>query len=94
MTGLPITDELDANTLSGLFMQRLARMPEPRDEITESGFLLRVLGMDENRVGKVLIENQAVEENGRTMPATAENEPPPGTSGDRPAAKPASGDRD
>ncbi len=53
--GLRVDVELDANTLSGLFMQRLARMPEVGDEVTESGFLLRILTKDEHRVGKVHI---------------------------------------
>lgn len=54
--GLKIDETLDANTLSGLFMQRLARMPEIKDEIIESGYRLRVLSRDEHRVGKVHIE--------------------------------------
>ena len=53
--GLKVDAELDANTLSGLFMQRLARMPEIGDEIIESTFMLRVLSKDEHRVGKVHI---------------------------------------
>ncbi|OQX32041.1 MAG: hypothetical protein B0D96_11920 [Candidatus Sedimenticola endophacoides] len=51
--GLVVDETLDANTLSGLFMQRLARMPEPGDEITEAGFRLRVVSLEEHRVGKV-----------------------------------------
>ncbi|MGB5472975.1 MAG: hemolysin family protein [Gammaproteobacteria bacterium] len=81
VTGMAIADELDANTLSGLFMQRLARMPEPDDEITESGFRLRVLSRDENRVGKVLIENQAVEENGWAALDITEEDLPAGPAG-------------
>lgn len=53
--GLKVDAELDANTLSGLFMQRLARMPEVADEITENGYQLRLLNKDEYRVGKVHI---------------------------------------
>lgn len=52
-TGLKIDQTLDANTLSGLFMQRLARMPEPGDEIDEAGYRLRVINLEEHRVGKV-----------------------------------------
>jgi len=81
VTGMKIADELDANTLSGLFMQRLARMPEPDDEITESGFRLRVLSRDENRVGKVLIENQAVEDNGWAALDITEKDLPAGPAG-------------
>ena len=54
--GIKIDDTLDANTLSGLFMQRLARMPEIGDEITEDRYSLRILSKDEHRVGKVHIQ--------------------------------------
>ena len=54
--GLRIDDTLDANTLSGLFMQRLARMPEAGDEIFEANFRLHVLSTDVHRVGKVHIQ--------------------------------------
>ena len=54
--GIKIDDTLDANTLSGLFMQRLARMPEIGDEITEDRYSLRVLSKDDYRVGKVHIQ--------------------------------------
>lgn len=54
--GLKIDDTLDANTLSGLFMQRLARMPETGDEIFEGDFQLRVLSTDGHRAGKVHIQ--------------------------------------
>lgn len=54
--GLKIDDTLDANTLSGLFMQRLACMPETGDEIFEGNFRLRVLSTDVHRVGKVHIQ--------------------------------------
>ena len=53
--GLKIDDTLDANTLSGLFMQRLARMPETGDEIIENNYKLRIINTDEHRVGKVHI---------------------------------------
>ncbi len=56
IVGLEIPDELDANTLSGLFMQRLSRMPEPGDEIEQNGYRLRVLSLEEMRVGRSSIE--------------------------------------
>lgn len=58
--GLKIDDQLDANTLSGLFMQRLARMPETGDEISENHYQLRVLNTDDHRVGKVYISYHPV----------------------------------
>jgi CBS domain containing-hemolysin-like protein len=56
VVGLPVADNLDANTLSGLFLQRLARMPEPGDEIEESGFRLKVLELDDRHVSRVALE--------------------------------------
>ena len=58
--GLKIDVQLDANTLSGLFMQRLARMPETGDEIIESNYQMRVLSTDDHRVGKVHINFQEI----------------------------------
>lgn len=83
VTGLRIDDALDANTLSGLFMQRLARMPEPGDEITESDYLLHVLNRDENRVGKVRIKQQSDKESGWVALAATEDEIPHLSSDDR-----------
>lgn len=51
-----VPDDLDANTLSGLFMSRLQRMPEVGDEIIESTYKLRVLSHEDRRVGRVSIE--------------------------------------
>jgi CBS domain containing-hemolysin-like protein len=58
--GMKIDSTLDANTLSGLFMQRLARMPEAGDQITEDNYMLRILNTDEHRVGKVHITRQEI----------------------------------
>lgn len=54
--GLVVPDDLDANTLSGLFMERLARMPEAGDAIVEGDFRLRVLGIIDRRVGRTSLE--------------------------------------
>ena len=54
--GSHVPDDLDANTLSGLFMSRLERMPEAGDEITEGFFKLTVLSNEERHVGRVSIE--------------------------------------
>ncbi len=61
-TGLRLPPELDANTLSGLFMDRLARMPEPDDEILEGAYRLRVVGVEGRRVGLTVIDRLAGEE--------------------------------
>jgi len=69
--GIKIDEKLDANTLSGLFMQRLARMPETGDQISEGNFQLRILSTDEHRVGKVHISYQEIlsEEDQNMTPA-------------------------
>ena len=53
--GLAVPVDLDANTLSGLFMHRLARVPKVGDELTESGYRLTVLEVEEHRVGRARI---------------------------------------
>ena len=62
--GLVIGDEVEANTLGGLFLQRLSRMPEEGDIITESGFQLQVLAHDGRRVLNVRIEKIGSEPEG------------------------------
>ena len=54
--GLQVPAELHANTLSGLFMERLARMPRIGDSLIEDGFYLTVESLEDKRVGEVLIE--------------------------------------
>ncbi len=69
--GLKIDDHLDANTLSGLFMQRLTRMPETGDEIIENNYHLRVVDIDDHRVGKVHIRYEVIlsDEDDKVEPA-------------------------
>jgi CBS domain containing-hemolysin-like protein len=55
-TGLKVPAELDANTLSGLFMARLSRMPKIGDSLIEDDFYLTVESLEDKRVGQVLIE--------------------------------------
>ncbi len=49
-------EEVDANTLSGLFMFRLTRIPEVGDSIVEQGFRFAVESMSGRRVNTVKIE--------------------------------------
>jgi CBS domain containing-hemolysin-like protein len=53
--GLKVPAELDANTLSGLFMARLGRMPEVNDSIEEADFRLTVRSLEDRRVCQVAI---------------------------------------
>lgn len=59
-TGLEVSDELEAYTLSGLFIRRLLRMAETGSEIIENGFQLQVISHTGRRVGKVRIIKMAV----------------------------------
>ena len=61
--GLSVAAELDANTLSGLFMQRLSRMPKAGDEIIEDEFRLTVESVNNNRVGQILVERLTDDDN-------------------------------
>ena len=54
--------DVDANTLSGLFMFRLTRIPEKGDTIVEQGFRFTVESMSERRVNVVKIEAMEPEE--------------------------------
>jgi len=56
VTGLSVPDDLDANTLSGLFMQHLARMPLAGETITVADYALTVIDLVDRRVGRVVIE--------------------------------------
>jgi len=68
--GLEVPDELDANTLSGLFMQRLSRMPGVGDSIMEGDYLLTVEAVEDNRVGSVLIARTPAAESETAAPVT------------------------
>jgi len=54
--GLKVPADLDVNTLSGLFMARLTRMPRIGDSLIEDDFYLTVESLEDKRVGQVLIE--------------------------------------
>ncbi|PIE00248.1 MAG: DNA-binding protein [Thiothrix nivea] len=54
--GIDVPDHLDANTLSGLFMLQLERIPHMRDEIIFQGHRMTVAAMRHHRVDKVLLE--------------------------------------
>ncbi|MEZ5327765.1 MAG: hemolysin family protein [Verrucomicrobiales bacterium] len=49
-------DDVDANTLSGLFMFRLSRIPEKGDSVDEYGYRFSVESMTNHRVNIVKIE--------------------------------------
>jgi CBS domain containing-hemolysin-like protein len=55
LTGLVIEAELQVHTLSGLFMERLGRMPEVGDVLHEGSLKLTVMAMKDRRVESVAI---------------------------------------
>ncbi|MGB5440040.1 MAG: hemolysin family protein [Gammaproteobacteria bacterium] len=69
--GLKVPADLDANTLSGLLMQRLSRMPQAGDVVVEGEFRLTVESLIDNRVGQLLIE-RLTEEPAEEPPAAAD----------------------
>lgn len=52
---LQVEDEIYANTLSGLLMERSTRMPEVGDKINEGEFTLEIISMKSHRVDSVSI---------------------------------------
>lgn len=60
------SDDNDTNTISGLFMRYLNRMPRPGDEIVQSKMRFLVLDVINNRAGAVqiypMIETEIVAE--------------------------------
>ena len=77
-TGMRVDPMLDANTLSGLLMERLARMPEPGDELQEGKFLLIVDRLEDSRVGQCTIHRMDPGAPKPSLPAdSASEEAPP-----------------
>ena len=60
-TGYKAQGTMDANTLSGLFLQKLQRMPKTEDIIDEYGFRFTALSIIDRRIGRVRIEKLADE---------------------------------
>jgi CBS domain containing-hemolysin-like protein len=53
--GIFVDDDVHSESIGGLVVERLERLAEPGDEIEVSGRRVRVLSVDGNRVGRVLI---------------------------------------
>jgi CBS domain containing-hemolysin-like protein len=54
-TGFTVSDRFEANTLSGLIMRNLQRLPTVGDEIVQDGYRFVVLEMEKRRVQRVEI---------------------------------------
>lgn len=62
ITGIEIPNELEANSLSGLMMNQLERMPEADDVVELDDFKLTVIDIEDLRVGQVTIEKLGEDE--------------------------------
>lgn len=54
--GYSVDDHFNANTLSGLIMNKLERIPEVGDEIVDNGYKFQVLEVKDRRVERLIIE--------------------------------------
>jgi CBS domain containing-hemolysin-like protein len=61
-TGLPIDPEINANTVSGLFMHRLLSLPKKDDVLVEGDFILKINAMRGRQPIEVSVEKHAVSE--------------------------------
>ena len=55
-TGYRPEDSMDANTISGLFLQKLQRMPKVNDSIEDRGYEFSILTIEDRHIGRVTIE--------------------------------------
>ncbi|PWQ99438.1 hemolysin family protein [Leucothrix arctica] len=55
IVGVDFDNNIESNTISGLFMKQLNRMPNAGDEIIEEGLRFVALDIENNRVGQVQI---------------------------------------
>lgn len=59
-TGYRPEDSMDANTISGLFLQKLQRMPKAKDMIEDQGYQFCILTIEGRHIGRVTIEKTVV----------------------------------
>lgn len=60
-TGYHPEDTMDANTISGLFLQKLQRMPKVQDCIEDRGYKFCILTIEDHHIGRVTIEKIVVD---------------------------------
>lgn len=72
VTNIDFPNNIDANTISGLFMQTLSRMPRKGDEINLYGLRFLALDIENNRVGQVQIYRDVSLETDDTTPSELE----------------------
>jgi CBS domain containing-hemolysin-like protein len=59
LLGFELSEEVHANSVSGLFMERLERMPLVGDIVEENGFAFQVMDIQGSRVGLVAISRSS-----------------------------------
>jgi len=57
--GLPIDPEINANTVSGLFMHRLLTLPKTGDVLVEGDYTLKINAMRGRQPIEVIVEKRA-----------------------------------
>jgi len=83
LMGIKIPPELDANTLSGLCMESLGKMPEQGDQFEYHDFRFVIKTLEDLRVGTVIVEKVGAESNAEAIPAEAKDKyDEPGLSSD------------
>jgi CBS domain containing-hemolysin-like protein len=79
MLDFELDKDVDANSVSGLIMQRLERMPLAGDEIEESGYRFTIIDLLGSRVGQVLVARILDDGTGESL-----HNPRPGQEADLP----------
>ena len=75
-TGIDIPDELDANTLSGLFMLELQRIPVAGDSLIFNNMEMTIQAIRDNRADKIILKKLSTEPCAEHMPHTPSAEQP------------------
>ena len=64
---LPVEESSDYQTLAGLMLARLGRVPQGGETIIEHGYRLTVVDMDGPRIVRVKVEQYTPEETGERV---------------------------
>ena len=60
---LPVQESSDYQTLAGLLLSRLGRIPKGGESVTEQGYIFTVVDMDGPRIARIKVERSMVEDN-------------------------------
>jgi putative hemolysin len=59
---LPVQESSDYQTLAGLLLSRLGRIPKGGESVTEQGYIFTVVDMEGPRIARIKVERRIVEE--------------------------------